>query len=111
MLSDSGADVDVIPVYRTSGANLSDQAAAQIPRAELVTFASAATVTAYVDACEELSVTGPQLCVSIGPTTTKAAVAAGFDVVAEASEPSVAGLVEAARLWAARDIVTAGGVA
>jgi uroporphyrinogen-III synthase len=111
MLADNGAQVDVIPVYRTSGASLSDQAAAQIPDAELVTFASAATVQAYVNACDERSVVGPKQCVSIGPTTTGAAVDAGFEVVAEAADPSVAGLAEATYRWSVRDMAAAGGVA
>ncbi|HET7457175.1 MAG TPA: uroporphyrinogen-III C-methyltransferase [Gemmatimonadaceae bacterium] len=96
-LAAMGADVDVVPVYRTVA---DDEGAAELRAVvesggvELVTFTSASTVRGFVDAV------GAELArrvqaVSIGPITSEAARAAGIEVVAEAAESTIEGLVAA----------------
>jgi len=92
-----GANVDVVPVYRSvfdgrGAAALCEQLAADA--LDLVTLTSASAVRGYVEAV------GPELvgCVgaaSIGPITTAAARAAGIPVVVEAEPSTIAGLVAA----------------
>ena len=92
-----GARVDVIPVYRSvpDGAGAESIAAAlERSAVDLVTFTSASAVRAWTDAM------GPALAArapaaSIGPITTEAARAAGLEVVVEAAESTIPGLVEA----------------
>lgn len=91
----AGSTVEVIHAYETMSDGLDEQAARGVAEAQFVTFASAATVESFVTACSARGVTPPQAAVSIGPTTTRAAQAAGFDVRAEADDPSVEGLVQA----------------
>lgn len=110
MLVARGASVSVVPVYRTFAAGLSPDAAPRISDAELVSFASAATVSSFVEACAQESVVMPRRCVSIGPTTSAAARDAGFEIVAEATDPSVAGLIDATRRWATGNEIRSGGV-
>ncbi len=62
--------------------------------ADLVTFTSASSVTNFVDAVgRDLARRAP--AASIGPVTSQAARAAGLDVVVEAGESTIAGLVNA----------------
>jgi uroporphyrinogen III methyltransferase / synthase len=96
-LVELGATVDVVPIYRS----VTDGRGAETLRAKIaaagldfVTFASASAVRGYVDAV------GPDLAVrvgavSIGPITSEAARAAGINVIAEARESTIAGLVAA----------------
>jgi uroporphyrinogen III methyltransferase/synthase len=59
-----------------------------------VTFTSASSVRAYVDAVgEELSRRAP--AASIGPATSEAIATAGIDLKVEAKESTIDGLVEA----------------
>jgi uroporphyrinogen III methyltransferase/synthase len=86
----AGADVDVIPLYRTL---------ATLPRhpdrmldADAVAFTSSSTVTRFADALpghDLASVRG----VSIGPVTTATARDRGVGVVAEATRHDLDGLV------------------
>jgi uroporphyrinogen III methyltransferase/synthase len=100
-----GATVDVVHVYRS----VPDEDGARTLRAtierddaELVTFTSASAVQGYVAAVgEELARRLP--AASIGPVTSDAARAAGIEVVAEATTPSIASLVEAVTRHFARD--------
>jgi len=96
-LEELGATVDHIVAYRSvpdgSGAaelrrHLLDD------RADLVTFTSASSVNAFVasvgaDAARRVP------AASIGPITSDAARAAGLEIVVEASESTMAGLVDA----------------
>ncbi|HUF25625.1 MAG TPA: uroporphyrinogen-III C-methyltransferase [Gemmatimonadaceae bacterium] len=96
-LRELGAAVDVVPLYRTVPDGGSTGAAEVISaveagRVDVVTFTSASSVNAYVDAV------GPALAsrvpaATIGPVTTAAARSAGIDVVVEATESTIAALV------------------
>ncbi|MDB4893726.1 MAG: uroporphyrinogen-III C-methyltransferase [Gemmatimonadetes bacterium] len=96
-----GCDVDVVHVYRS----VSDGAGAETLRAALadgsldaVTFASASAVRGFVNVVgEELARAVP--AISIGPVTSDAVRAAGITLGAEASEASVAALVEATQTF------------
>jgi uroporphyrinogen-III synthase len=62
--------------------------------ADLVTFTSASSVNAFVAAVgEEAAKRAP--AASIGPITTAAARSAGLEVVVEATESTIGGLVSA----------------
>jgi uroporphyrinogen-III synthase len=77
-------DSDVVPLYRTIALRPDPP-----PEGDLVVLASAS-------AAEALGVLGLELpAVSIGPETTRAAEAAGVNVVEEASPHDLGGLVEA----------------
>ena len=92
-----GATVDVIPLYRSVP---DGEGAAAIARAldagtvDLVTFTSASAVRAYQDAVGR-GVVARAPAATIGPITTEAARAAGIDVLVEASDSTIPGLVEA----------------
>jgi uroporphyrinogen III methyltransferase / synthase len=96
-LQELSAVVDRIDLYRSvldgSGA---EQLADRVTRdgADLVTFTSASSVTNFVDAVGE-KVARKAPAASIGPVTTQAARAAGLDVVVEATESTIPGLVNA----------------
>ena len=102
-LAACGADVDVVHAYRSApdaegAAALRD--ALGRDGAHLVTFTSASSVHAYVAALgAELARRVP--AASIGPVTSEAAHAAGIEVVAEAGESTLEGLVGAVVAWAA----------
>jgi uroporphyrinogen III methyltransferase / synthase len=77
-------DADFVPLYRTRTLRPDPP-----PAGDLVVLASAS-------AAEALAALGPDLpAVSIGPETTRAARAAGIDVIAEAEPHDVDGLVAA----------------
>jgi uroporphyrinogen III methyltransferase / synthase len=77
-------DADFVPLYRTRTLRPDPP-----PAGDLVVLASAS-------AAEALAALGPDLpAVSIGPETTRAARAAGIDVIAEAESHDVDGLVAA----------------
>ena len=92
-----GAVVDVVPLYRS----IPDQASVDAMRdfvrlatnASLAAFTSASGVRAFADAVGEGVRNFP--AASIGPVTTAAAREAGLDVVAEATESTIPGLVAA----------------
>ena len=92
-----GATVDVVPLYRSVP---DGEGAAAIVRAldagtvDLVTFTSASAVRAYQDAVGHAAASRAPAA-TIGPITTEAARAAGIDVLVEASESTIPGLVEA----------------
>lgn len=96
-LTTMGADVRVIEAYRS----IKDgQGAEQLARAieagrvDLVTFTSASSVKAYVDAVGgDLATRVP--AVSIGPQTSTALREAGLEVRREAEESTIDGLVAA----------------
>jgi uroporphyrinogen III methyltransferase/synthase len=86
----AGADVDVVPLYRTLAA---------LPRhpermlaADAVAFSSSSTVTRFADALPGHDLAGVR-GVSIGPVTSATARARGVGVIAEASRHDLDGLV------------------
>jgi uroporphyrinogen-III synthase len=78
------------PVYRTRPTRVS-----RLPAGDLVLLASASAARAW----GALGSRAP--AITIGPQTTKAARAAGVDVVGEAKTQSVGGLVDSAAAWRA----------
>ena len=97
-LDELGAVVDRIVLYRSvpdgeGAAALRDRLIAG--DIDLVTFTSGSSVNAFVDAVgDEAAKTAP--AVSIGPITTAAARERGLTVIGEASQSTIAGLVDAA---------------
>jgi len=96
-LRDLGCTVDVVRAYRSASTG---EGAEQLRNALLdgsvdaATFASASAVRGYVEAVgEEAARRAP--AVSIGPVTSDALRAAGIEIIAEASEASIDGLVKA----------------
>lgn len=96
-LSELGAAVDVIPIYR-SAPDLGEAGALrdriQAGDADVVTFTSASAVAAFVGAVGREAARSVA-AVSIGPVTSEAARKAGLRVLEEASPSTVEGLVEA----------------
>ena len=96
-LTELGATVDVVPIYRSmtdgrGAETLQTQIAAS--ELDLVTFALASAVRGYVEAVGgDLASRVP--AVSIGPITSDAVRAAGVPLAAEARESTIAGLVAA----------------
>jgi uroporphyrinogen III methyltransferase/synthase len=87
-----GAEVDVLPLYRTVAEELSaDQRAAALC-SDYLCFASASSVRFFHEAAGTLE--GPRV-VSIGPVTSDAIRALGFDPHVEATEHDPDGLVAA----------------
>jgi uroporphyrinogen III methyltransferase / synthase len=95
-----GATVDVVHAYRSvpdDSAVAALRAAVEQGEPELVTFTSASSVRAYVDAVgAERARTIP--AASIGPVTTEEARAAGIPVVVEATSHDIPGLAAAVLL-------------
>lgn len=96
-LEELGAVVDRIVGYRSAP---DGEGAADLRRrllddkADMVTFTSASSVTAFVAAVgADAAKRAP--AASIGPITSEEARAAGLDVVVEATESTIAGLVDA----------------
>jgi uroporphyrinogen III methyltransferase/synthase len=93
----SGAHVDILNVYRTI-ADASDAAALQsrllAGEIDLVTVTSGSTVRSFVDAVGDAAARAAPLA-SIGPVTTAAARELGLTIAVEASDASVASLVDA----------------
>ena len=104
-----GARVDVVAVYDTVKPQAHEQAAALRERmksgeVDAVTFTSSSTVRNFRELL--VDVAGDEgfsrlmenvACLSIGPITSKTAVEAGLSIAVEASEYTIAGLVEATR--------------
>ena len=96
-LTERGAEVTVIRAYRS----LQDGAGANRLRRALesgsvsaVTFTSASSVRGYIDAVgDELALKAH--AITIGPQTTEAVTNAGIDLLAEAKESTIDGLVAA----------------
>jgi uroporphyrinogen III methyltransferase/synthase len=104
-----GARVDVIPVYRSvpdeQGCGAMRAFALEAGTRHLATFTSASAVRAFADAAGDA---GRRVAVaSIGPATSAAAREAGFEVVVEAEQSTIPGLVESiiryvSAQWSAR---------
>lgn len=87
-----GAVVDVLPLYRTVAEELTPEARAAALAADYVCFTSASSVQFFQEAAGTLG--GPRL-VTIGPITSDAVRALGFDPHVEAEQHDPAGLVAA----------------
>jgi uroporphyrinogen III methyltransferase/synthase len=96
-LTEMGAEVSVIPAYRSiqDGAGASRlKRQHEAGNVDLVTFTSASGVKGYVDAVgEDLALKVP--AATIGPQTTEAVNAAGIELLIEAEESTTDGLVAA----------------
>jgi uroporphyrinogen III methyltransferase/synthase len=92
-----GADVHVIEAYRSiqDGASANSlKRALESGSVSAVTFTSASSVKSYVEIVgDELSLKSPGA--SIGPQTTEAITAAGIELLSEAEESTIDGLVAA----------------
>jgi uroporphyrinogen III methyltransferase/synthase len=92
-----GADVNVIEAYRSiqDGASANRlKRALESGSVSAVTFTSASSVKSYVDIVgEDLSL--KSRAASIGPQTTEAITAAGIELLSEAEESTIDGLVAA----------------
>jgi uroporphyrinogen III methyltransferase / synthase len=96
-LRELGATVDVVALYRSVPEPSSVDAIRDFTRAAnkktMAAFTSASAVRAFADAVGNGARRFP--AASIGPATTAAAREAGLDVVVEAGESTIAGLVTA----------------
>jgi uroporphyrinogen III methyltransferase/synthase len=91
-LRERGAEVDIVPVYRTLPEPLSEEARAAALAADDLVFASASAARAFHAAAGTLA--GPRI-VSIGPATSEAIRALGFEPAVEAAEATPDGLINA----------------
>jgi len=87
-----GAEVEILPLYRTVAEPLSDDARAAALGADYVTFTSASAVRFFVEAAGRPE--GPEL-VSIGPITSDALREHGLQPDVEAADHTPDGLVAA----------------
>jgi uroporphyrinogen III methyltransferase/synthase len=89
-LRELGAEVTVMPLYRTVPVTPDDSVLEEARTADAITFTSGSTVTNLLAAVPEGL---PGLAnVSIGPVTSKAMREAGIEVTAEASQSDLEGL-------------------
>ena len=91
-LRERGAEVEILPLYRTVAEPLSEEARAAALGADYATFTSASSARFFHEAAG--TVEGPRL-VSIGPVTSEALVELGFEPDVEAEVHTPDGLVEA----------------
>jgi uroporphyrinogen III methyltransferase/synthase len=92
-LRDRGAEVEILPLYRTVAEPLAEEARAAALGADYVTFTSASSVRFFLEAAGG-DVDGPRV-VSIGPVTSAALREAGVEPDVEAAEHTPDGLVAA----------------
>jgi uroporphyrinogen III methyltransferase / synthase len=106
-LRGKGWDVDVVEAYRTEQAPLSDEQAAAVAAADVVTFTSSSTVSNFLAAMGGRPI--PQTVVAIGPITAATAREHGLAVDVEAEVHTIDGLVDALVAWAAKALRRAPG--
>jgi uroporphyrinogen III methyltransferase / synthase len=87
-----GAEVDILPLYRTVAEPLDERARAAALGADYATFTSASSVRFFHDAAGTLA--GPRI-VSIGPATSAALRDLGFEPGVEAADHTPDGLIAA----------------
>jgi len=97
-LRQAGADVDVLPLYRTvipedTTGRLRDEL--ERGAIDAVTFTSSSTVANFVVALDGAAFPAGAIAACIGPVTARAAEAAGFPVAVVAAEYTTAGLATA----------------
>jgi uroporphyrinogen III methyltransferase/synthase len=100
-LRDRGAEVDVVPLYRTVRESPDPAALEAAAAADHITFTSSSTVRNLVEALGDRFPAGARI-VSIGPVTSAAAREAGLRVDVEATRHDVEGLLDALLADAAR---------
>jgi len=91
-LRERGAEVEILPLYRTVAEPLDEEARAAALGADYATFTSASSARFFHEAAGTLE--GPRL-VSIGPVTSEAIRELGFEPDVEATVHTPDGLVEA----------------
>ncbi len=91
-LRERGAQVDVVALYDTVAAPLTDDQLAAAESADYVTFTSSSTVRFYTEAGGRVN--GARV-VSIGPVTSRTARDLGLTVDVEAEQHDIDGLVDA----------------
>lgn len=95
-LTAAGVRVTRLNVYRTEPAAPNASRAGEFTSTDVVWFASPSAVTGFVNLLDGAAPAGgAPVCIAIGPSTASALVAHGFDVAAQAREPSLEGLLEA----------------
>ncbi len=102
----AGAEVDVVPVYRTVGPAVDPAVRARggAGDADLITFTASSTVTHFCRLFDDPTLAAIQArtrAACIGPITADTARAAGFRVAVEAETYTVRGLVDALAAWGA----------
>jgi uroporphyrinogen III methyltransferase/synthase len=93
-LRERGAAVDVVALYETVRESPPSEALEAARAADYVTFTSASSVRNFAEALGGGLPDGAR-AVSIGPITSEAARAAGFEVAVEADRHDIDGLIEA----------------
>ena len=97
-LKKRGAEINVVPAYRTQvpkhSAELAQQTFNSDPRPDWITFTSSSTVRNFAQLCPIERLNGVRVA-SIGPITSKTARELGIRVDAEPERYTVEGLVEA----------------
>jgi uroporphyrinogen III methyltransferase / synthase len=95
-----GWDVEVVEAYRTEQAPLSEEQAAAVAGADVVTFTSSSTVASLLTALGDRPL--PPTVAAIGPITAATAREHGLAVDVEAEVHTIDGLVDALVAWAAK---------
>ena len=98
-LTAQGANVQVVPIYRTAPASVSKKHAEQLNSRDIdaVTFTSSSTVHAlekWIDGQEQARFKAEVLAFCIGPLTSTTAVEYGYRRVITAKTFTIAGLIE-----------------
>jgi uroporphyrinogen III methyltransferase / synthase len=99
-LRGKGWDVDVVEAYRTEQAPLTEEQAAAVAAADVVTFTSSSTVSNFLAAMGGRPI--PPAVAAIGPITAATAREHGLAVDVEAEVHTIDGLVDALVAWAAK---------
>lgn len=94
-LTDMGAEVDVVALYRTEAGELDTDSLDRASNADYLTFTSSSTVKNLLDALPDGAIPGSPRIISIGPITSQTARDAGLEVAVEASQHDIDGLVDA----------------
>jgi uroporphyrinogen III methyltransferase/synthase len=103
-LRERGAEVEILPLYRTVAEPLDDAARAAALGADYVTFTSASAVRFFTEAAGSGGWGSIQRIVSIGPITSAALREHGLEPRIEADEHTPDGLVAALVAAAAADV-------
>ena len=93
-LRERGAEVDVVALYETVAESLPDAQLEAVANADYVTFTSSSTVRFLFEAIADKVALGARL-VSIGPVTSEALRAQGYEPDVEAVRHDIDGVVDA----------------
>ena len=108
ILTGRGARVEVVEAYRTALPTLPPEILYQLRAGppDLVTFTSSSTAINFARLIEERNLMAPAAvkAASIGPVTSGTARQLGFEVVVEAEESTIPGLVEAIKKSPAAEV-------